>query len=291
MSYWIDGKTVIITGASSGIGKMLSERLIKEHGCHVIGVARSEQKMLSFVEELGEYSSYFSYKLFDVSSYDNWTEFRTFLVESGIKPDVLINNAGILPRFDRLMNYTKEEIDNSINIDFFSTAYSSKIMLPLLLESETPALINVASSAALMSLAGTSMYSASKAAVKSLTEAVREELRGEAYVGLVCPGFTKTNIFRNQEATDGMDIINMVSTPCDKAVDHILKGILNQREYIVVGFDGKAMGKFGRLLPVKGSQTFSAVMKSFKIDLFASTFNYEKKGEHNTDTADKEEKS
>ena len=279
MAKWIDGKTVIITGASSGIGKMLAERLIKEHNCKVIGVARSEKKMLNFIEELGDYAKLFSYKLFDVSSYDNWQNFHNWLIESNINPDVLINNAGVLPRFDRLMNYTKEEIDESINIDFYSAAYSSKIMLPLLLKSETPAIINVASSAALMALGGTSMYSASKAAVKGLTEAMREELRGEAYIGLVCPGFTKTDIFRNQGETNGMDLINMVSTPCDKAVNKILKGILNKKSYIVVGFDGNAMGRFNRLMPVQGSRLFSSVIKAFKIDLFASTFGYEKKGD------------
>ena len=276
---WINNKTVIITGASSGIGKMLAERLIKEHNCNVIGVARSEKKMLAFVEELGDYAKNFSYKLFDVSSYDNWQDFRDWLMERDINPDVLINNAGVLPRFDRLMNYTKAEIDESINIDFYSAAYSSKIMLPLLLNSETPAIINVASSAALMALGGTSMYSASKAAVKGLTEAMREELRGEAYIGLVCPGFTKTDIMRNQGATDGANLIDMVSTPCHKAVNKILKGILKKKNYIVVGFDGNAMGRFNRLMPVQGSRLFSSVIKAFKIDLFASTFGYEKKGE------------
>jgi short-subunit dehydrogenase len=256
---------------------MLAERLMKEHNCNVIGVARSEKKMLNFVDELGDYAKLFSYKLFDVSSYDNWQQFHDWLKENNIKPDVLINNAGVLPRFDRLMNYTKEEIDESINIDFYSAAYSSKIMLPLLMESETPAIINVASSAALMALGGTSMYSASKAAVKGLTEAMREELRGEAYIGLVCPGFTKTDIFRNQGETNGMDLINMVSTPCDKAVNRILKGILKKKSYIVVGFDGNAMGRFNRLMPVQGSRLFSSVIKMFKIDLFASTFGYEKK--------------
>ena len=145
-------------------------------------------------------------------------------------------------------------------------------------KSETPAIVNVASSAALMALGGTSMYSASKAAVKGLTEAMREELRGEAYIGLVCPGFTKTDIFRNQGETNGMDLINMVSTPCHVAVNKILKGILKKKSYIVVGFDGNAMGRFNRLMPVQGSRLFSSVIKAFKIDLFASTFGYEKKG-------------
>ena len=49
--------------------------------------------------------------------------------------------------------------------------------------------------------------------------------------------------------------------------------------YIVVGFDGNAMGRFNRLMPVQGSRLFSGVIKAFKIDLFASTFGYEKKGD------------
>ncbi len=279
MAKWIDNKTVIITGASSGIGKELATRLIKERGCTVIGVARSEGKMIAFQEELGEYAKQFSYKLFDVGSYENWENFRDYLTENNIQPDVLINNAGVLPKFDRLINYTKEEIDESINIDFYSVAYSSKIMLPLLMKSETPALINVASSASLMAIAGTSMYSASKGAVRLLTEAVREELRGEVYTSVICPGFTKTNIMRNQAKTDGANLIEMVSTRCDVAVKKMLRGIYRKKGYIVVGFDGNAMGKFGRLMPVLGSKLFSKFIKAFKIDMFASTFGYEKKGD------------
>ncbi len=279
MAKWIDKKTVIITGASSGIGKMLATRLIKDHGCTVIGVARSEKKMIAFTEELGDYAKQFSYKLFDVSSYDNWQNFHDYLVENNIQPDVLINNAGVLPKFDRLINYSKEQIDESMNIDFNSVAYSSKIMLPLIMKSETPALINVASSASLMPIAGTSMYSASKGAVRLLTEAIREELRGECYVSVICPGFTKTDIFRNQEASNGSNLIDMVSTPCDKAVNKMVKGIRRKKEYIVVGFDGNAMGIFARMFPVFGGKLFSKFIKAFKIDLFASTFGYEKSGD------------
>ncbi len=277
MSNWIDGKTVIITGASGGIGKGLTLRLIRENNCFVIGVARSESKMKALQEELGEKSGNFVYRLFDVSEENKWDEFISFIEDNGYKPDVLINNAGILPRFDRLMNYSKDEIDNAMKINFFAPAYSVNKMLPILLKSSSPAVVNVSSSASLMSLAGTSIYSASKAALKGLTEAVREELRGEAYVGLVCPGFTKTDIFRNQTEKGDNDLIAKVSTPCEKTVDLIIKGIRRKKEYIVTGFDGNCMGKFGRLMPVKGSKIFSAVMKKSHINLFADTFGYEKK--------------
>ena len=211
---WLDNKTVIVTGASSGMGKGITEKLIKEHGCKVLGVARSEKKMEALVAELGEYASQFSYQLFDVSVRENWENYVAYLNENGIKPDVLINNAGILPKFDRFEHYSVEDIEKAMNINFYSAVYSMHALLPLLLESSSPAIINIDSSAALMSLAGTSVYSASKAALKALTESMREEMRGRCYIGIVCPGFTKTDIFRNQGSSDekAQKMLNMVST-------------------------------------------------------------------------------
>ena len=271
---WMNGKTVIITGASGGMGKGIAEKLIKEHGCRVIGIARSEEKMKKVVEELGPFAENFSYQLFDVSKEENWVKFVEYLKENGIKPDMLINNAGILPKFDRFQNYTVEYIENAMNINFYSAVYSIHALLPLLLESPTPAIINIDSSAALMTLAGTSVYSASKAALKALSEALREELRGKCYVGIVCPGFTKTDIFRNQEASDdkGQKMLNMVSTSCDRMVKMIMRDMRMKRPLGVHGFDAAFMNYFGRIMPVQGGRLFSNVMKFSKLPLFDPVF-------------------
>lgn len=271
---WMNNKTVIVTGASGGMGKGVAEKLIKEHGCTVIGIARSEEKMKKVVEELGEYKDKFSYHLFDVSVEKNWLDFVDYLKENSIKPDILINNAGILPKFDRFQNYTVEYIEKAMNINFYSAVYSIHALLPLLLESPTPAIINVDSSAALMTLAGTSVYSASKAALKSLSEALREELRGKCYVGIVCPGFTKTDIFRDQSASDskGEKMLNMVSTSCERMVKMIMNDIKGQKHLGVHGFDAAFMNYFGRIMPVQGGRLFSAVMKMSKMPLFDPVF-------------------
>lgn len=271
---WMNNKTVIVTGASGGMGKGVAEKLIKEHGCTVIGIARSEEKMKKVVEELGSYADKFSYQLFDVSVEKNWTEFVDYLNENNIKPDVLINNAGILPKFDKFQNYTIDYIEKAMNINFYSAVYSIHALLPLLLESSAPAIINVDSSAALMTLAGTSVYSASKAALKSLSEALREELRGKCYVGIVCPGFTKTDIFRDQDSTDdkGTKMLNMVSTSCERMVKMIMNDIKTKKPLGVHGFDAAFMNYFGRLMPVQGGRIFSAVMKASKLPLFDTVF-------------------
>ncbi len=271
---WMNNKTVIITGASGGMGKGVAEKLIKEHGCTVIGIARSEEKMQKVVAELGDDADKFSYQLFDVSKEENWITFVDYLKENKIHPDILINNAGILPKFDKFQNYPVEYIENAMNINFYSAVYSIHALLPLLLESPAPAIINIDSSAALMTLAGTSVYSASKAALKALSEALREELRGKCYVGIVCPGFTKTDIFRNQESSDdkAQKALNMVSTSCERMVKMIMRDIKSKRPLGVHGFDAAFMNYFGRIMPVQGGRLFSNVMKISKLPLFDPVF-------------------
>ena len=273
---WLHGKTVVVTGASGGMGAGIAGTLIKKHGCTVIGVARNEKKMLKFIDELGDnYAKQFSYKLFDVSKKENWENFYQELRDNGVKVDILINNAGILPKFKRFDKYSYEEIDMAMNINFYSSVYSVKTMLPMLLESSTPAVINIDSSAALMTLAGTSMYSASKAALKGFTEALRIEFKDKMYVGLVCPGFTKTDIFRGQTGVNmdsGAKAMDMISTDCDKMVKMIMFGIEHKMPMQVHGFDAHAMSVANRLMPVYGSKLFSAVMKMANVDIFKEVF-------------------
>ena len=272
---WLHGKTCVVTGASGGIGAGIAATLIKKHGCKVIGVARSETKMLKFIEELGPtYAEQFDYRLFDVSVEENWAKFVDELNESDVSVDILINNAGILPKFKRFDRYTMDEIENAMNINFNSCIYSTRAFIPLLLQREGAGIVNIDSSAALMSLAGTSIYSASKAALKSFTEAIREEYRGKIFVGLVCPGFTKTDIFRDQknEGGNGQKVIDMISTDCDLMVKMIMFGLEHKQQLQIHGFDAHAMSVAGKLMPVNGSRLFSAVMKAVKIDLFSDVF-------------------
>ena len=273
---WLQGKTVVVTGASGGMGAGIAATLIKKHGCTVIGIARNERKILNFINELGEENAKrFSYRLFDVSVRENWESFAKELEEENIAVDVLINNAGILPKFIRFDRYSYEEIERAMNINFYSCIYSVKTMLPILQKSSSPAIINIDSSAALMTLAGTSVYSASKAALKSYTEALRLEFAGKIYVGMVCPGFTKTDIFSGQGDVGkgrGSKIIEMVSTDCDKMVKMIMFGIERKMPMQVRGMDAHAMSICNRLLPVAGSKLYSTIMKAAKVDIFDEVF-------------------
>lgn len=272
---WLKNKTVIVTGASSGIGRGITVKLIKEYNCTVFAVARNEEKMKSLARELGSDAKKLSYRLFDISEPFNWKCYAEYLKENGIKPDVLINNAGILPEFKKFGSCSTEEIQRTMDINFYGAVYSMKELLPFILESQSPAIVNIDSSAAFMPLAGTSVYSASKAALKAFTEAVREELRGKCYVGILCPGFTKTDIFRNQNLSDEGErkVLRAVSTSCDYTVKRIIKSIVKKRELTVIGADAQFMKIFGRLMPVKGDRAVSAILKKSGFKLFDGVFN------------------
>lgn len=274
---WLTGATVIITGASGGLGKGIAMKLINEYGCKVIGIARNEKKMKTVVAELGSKADSFSYQLFDVSVEDNWKDFAEYLKENDIRPDVLINNAGILPKFDRFGNYTIDYIKKAMDINFYSAVYSMHHLMPMILKSKKAAIINVASSAALCSLAGTSVYTASKAALKGLTEAAREEYRGQCYIGLVCPGFTKTDIFSSQgdsaeESSAASKAIEMVSSSCESMVRKIVNGISRKKDIMVYGVDAKLMEDGNRIAKVGTSMISSKVMKISKLPLFEDVF-------------------
>ena len=270
---WLDNKTVIVTGASSGIGRELAKTLIAKNNCKVIGIGRSKEKMLSLIQELGDKSVNFSYKLLDVGVEDNWKNLAKELDNQEV--DILINNAGVLPPFARFEKSLNDEdkcsvVRDTMNINFMSIIYSCAYILPIIERSSTPALINVSSSAGLCPLAGISIYSASKGAVKNFTECLMVEK--SYYVGLVCPGFTKTNIFRSQKHKSDSKLINLISTDVNKMVNKIYKGISKRKRRMVLGLDAFVMDEMYRRFRTGGVKLCTKVLKNAKIELFKDVF-------------------
>ena len=264
---WLDGKMILLTGATSGIGKELTIKLIKKHDCHVIGIGRNEEGMKKLKSELGEKSKNFEYKLFDVSIEENWHK----CAQEIKNVDVLINNAGILPKFKKFDSFKVEDAKKVVEINFMASVYSINAFLPILRKSKTPAIINVSSSAALCPLIGTSLYTASKSALKSFTECLMEDFRKEIYVAYVCPGFTKTNIFRNQQVEIEKIVQNFCSS-CEKNTKRILKRIEKKKKRIVVGKDAIIMKIGYRLFPRTFPYVCAKVLKKSKIKLFQDVF-------------------
>lgn len=272
---YLYNKTVIITGASGGLGFAISKLLIEKYDCKIIGIARNEQKIINSMASLGDKKDNFSYYLFDVSKRENWQNFAQKLLESNIKIDLLINNAGFMLPFEKLEYVTDNQIDSIVQTNFMSNVYSIQELLPLLKQSHSPSIVNICSSAGLLAIVGQSMYSATKHAIHGLTESLIQEYKGKIYIGGIYPGFIKTDILSGITLDEkSKRLINKFMMPLDKASKKIVKAIAKKKKKYVLGFDGKFMGCFGRFFPKTATSIITKVLKSSKLEMFANTFDY-----------------
>jgi short-subunit dehydrogenase len=149
--------------------------------------------------------------------------------------------------------------------------HSTQAFLPIFAQKKGTAIINIASSDSLCPLAGTSVYSAGKAAVKALSESMREEYRGRIYIPAVCPGFICTDIMHNQQHNNS-SIIDMVSMPAPKAARKILRKVNSHRSRIVIGTDAHFMSFAYRIAPVLSLRFFNFIFKASRLDLFSEIY-------------------
>ena len=271
---WLKNKTVVISGASGGIGFNVAKLLIEKYNCKIIGICRNKEKMEKAISTIKEGKENFSYYTFDVSVRQNWQDFVNELSAKNVVPDLLINNAGFMLPFEKFEKISDSEIDEIIATNFASVVYSTKAFIPLLKKSKTPAIINVASAAGLSAVVGESMYCATKYAVRGFTETLIQDYKKQIYVGGVYPGFIKTNILHRMSVNDKENrLISKLMMPIEKASRKIVKGIAKKKKRIVMGFDGRSMSFFGRLFPTFTHNLTTKVLKMSKLDLFEDAFN------------------
>ena len=271
---WLNGKTVVISGASGGLGFSIAKMLIEKYDCKIIGIARNEQKLLSAIETLGEKKSNFSYRLFDVSKKENWLEFSNYLNENQISVDVLINNAGFMLPFKKFEKISDEDVEDIINTDFKSVVTATKVLLPTLKKSSSPAIINVSSAAGLLAIAGESMYCATKFAVRGFTETIQQEYKKQVYIAGVYPGFIKTDILSRQiKDAKNHKVVGKFMMPLEKATKIIVKRMAKKKKRIAFGYQARTLSFLGRTFPVLGPKLVAKVFKMSKLEIFDEVFN------------------
>lgn len=269
----INGRNFVVSGASSGIGRLLTEKLI-DCGCTVTGIGRSGKKFDDFKLSLGEKSANLNVEIFDVTEEREWEALAKRLEEKYGIIDGVINCAGIFPPFKKTVACTFEETESVIKTNFLSAVYAINNLFPLIERSDSPAIVNVSSASALATIVGTAGYSASKSALKSYTEVLAEELRGRVYVGLVMPGFARTDIFRMQNTKfDENKLLYLASMSAEKMSAKIFRGILKKKRKMIIGKDAKTMNFFFRLMPKTTSRIVSKILKKSKMRLFDDIFN------------------
>lgn len=264
----LKNKIILVTGAGSGIGRELVLALL-EKGAKVAAVDIHEDTLKELKESVGEKGKYLSTHVADISNKAAVENLPKEIIEKQGNIDGIINCAGIIQPFVRVNDLDYDAISRVMNVNFFGTLYMVKSFLPYLLKRPEAYIINVSSMGGFLPVPGQSVYGASKAAVKLLTEGLYAELKEtNVHVSVVFPGATATNITKNSGLDDsklqGDDskTQSFKMLPASEAARLIIQGIEKNKLQIFLGKDSNLMNILYRLNPVFATNLIAKQMKS-----------------------------
>lgn len=189
----ISGKTIVITGASDGIGKSVAVRLAQQQG-HLILWGRDETKLAEvrrLCEAAGSTVSMYAFDITNAAERDK----ATAEIQNTYQVDVLINNAGIWHKSTPLAELESELIESVISTNLTAHILTTKALLAQMRGRET-VVLNVISSAGLQGRAGRTAYAASKFGMRGFSEALREETKDDPIrIGAIFQSGTNTQMF------------------------------------------------------------------------------------------------
>jgi len=220
----------VVTGASAGIGEATARRLASEPGMRLVLVARREDRLRSLAGELGPHTTWVALDVTDPEAPDR---VRGHVEERHGRLDLLVNNAGSAWRA-RFAEGGWENVRRTMALNFDAVLRLTEALLDLLRRSAPSAIVNVASTAGRVSRPGSGAYSASKAALIAWSDTLQaEEKAHEVHVGLVLPGFIRTEGFPAAELTARRATRWAVSTP-EHAAEAIVRAGLGRRSEVYV---------------------------------------------------------
>lgn len=260
-----EGKVVIITGASSGIG-LASSKLYASRGYRVVMAARSVDKLAAEAASFGCNAENVLCVKTDVSIEEDCRNLIEKAVEKFGRIDILINNAGISMRA-MFRDLDLSVLKRLMDINFWGTVYCTKYALPYLLQSKG-SVVGVISIAGYSALPARSGYSASKYAIRGFLDTLRiEHLYDGLHVLVMAPGFTASNIRNTALAADGSqqgesprDEGKMMTA--EKVAEIMARGIDRRKSRITLTPIGKLTVLMHRLFPsLTDRLTFSYMAK------------------------------
>jgi len=245
-------RVVIITGASSGIGKALAEAYASSDTALILG-ARKLEILQEVANHLKDRCADITCVSTDVSKEDDCKNLIETAVKNYGRIDVLINNAGISMR--AIFEDTEISVLKSLmDVNFWGTVYCTKFALPYLLESKG-SVAGVSSIAGYKGLPGRTGYSSSKFAMHGFLETIRiENLKKGLHVLVACPGFTASNIRNTALGKDGSqqgesprDEAKMMSA--EEVAQHIKKAIIKRKRTLILTGQGKLTVVLNKFFP------------------------------------------
>jgi NAD(P)-dependent dehydrogenase (short-subunit alcohol dehydrogenase family) len=254
---FLSGGVAVVTGAASGIGRALAQRL-SAAGSALALADIDEKGLLKTAASLPGKTAVSTHVL-DVSDEAGVRAFAEDVSNRHGRLTLLINNAGVA------LHGTFEEISLDdlrwlMGINFWGTVFGVKYFLPILKQQQRAQIVNISSVFGLVAPAGQSAYSASKFAVRGFTEALRHELENTpVFVSCVHPGGIQTPIAaRGRLGTNAPKIrkdesvarlAQLARTSPESAAHRILKGVERREPRILIGFDARQIDVVQRLRP------------------------------------------
>jgi len=245
----LTGRRLLITGASSGIGRCLAEQAA-EAGAHLVLAARSADKLEEVARSLARPTAPVVAVPADVSREED----RQRLIQTTVHElgglDVLVNNAGVASH-GHFGTSSETVLREVMEVNFFAPAELIRLAIPHLRYARQPAVVNVASMCGRRGIPAYTEYSASKFALCGLTEALRGEMaRFDIDVLLVVLGLTRTEFASHQLRRDGRFQIEFDKgmEPEDVARD-VLRALVKNRTEVVLGREARWLLRVNRFLP------------------------------------------
>ena len=207
-------KVIIITGASSGFGKLTAKRAA-EMGGKIVLAARSEEKLKETVAEIKAAGGEASYIVTDVAKKDDVFAMAKFAVDTYGRIDVLVNNAGTMPlAFFSEHEQALDKWEQCIDISIKGTIFGISAVYDQMIKQGQGQVINVSSIYANFPVAGAGVYQVAKMGVQYLAESLRSECQGKIKVTTIKPtGFMKTNL--SSSVVDQMAMMPAVAGPLE----------------------------------------------------------------------------
>jgi NADP-dependent 3-hydroxy acid dehydrogenase YdfG len=185
----IEGKVIMITGASSGIGEACARRLARE-GATLVLAARREERLAALATELGDKVLWAAT---DVTRVEQLQSLALAARERFGRIDVLINNAGIMP-ISLLAQGCVDDWDRMIDVNIKGVLYGIHAVLGDMLAQGSGHIINISSVAGLAVGPGGAVYSGTKFAVRAISDGLRQECVGKVRVTSICPGLVTSEL-------------------------------------------------------------------------------------------------
>ena len=262
----VANKVIVVTGAGSGIGRELVLALLKK-GARVAAIDFNEVTLKEIVALTRQHGDKVSSHMVNVSDRQAVEALPSAVIAAHGAVDGIINNAGIIQPFVRLNDLQYDAIERVLNVNLYGVIYMTKAFLPHLLTRPVAHIANVSSMGGFFPVPGQTVYGASKAAVKLMTEGLYAELLDtNVRVTTVFPGAIATNITQNSgvaiewlAADDAAQSFPMTSA--EAAAEIIIDGMERDRFQVYVGRDAKIMNLFYRLNPKRATQFMYSRMK------------------------------